>query len=32
MVYLEAGKIRGFEVIGGAATPVHNVLILALAA
>lgn len=32
MVYLEAGQVRGFEVIGGAATPVHNVLILALAA
>lgn len=32
MLYLEAGQVRGFEVVGGAATPVHDVLILALAA
>lgn len=30
--YLEAVEICWFEVIGGAATPVHNVLVLALAA
>lgn len=32
VVYLEAGKVRGFEVVGRATTPVHDVLILALAA
>lgn len=32
MVYLKAGQVRGFEVIGRAATPVHDVLVLALAA
>lgn len=32
MIYLEAGQVRGFEVVGGATTPVHDVLILALAA
>lgn len=32
MGYLEAGQVRGFEVIRRAATPVHDVLILALTA
>ena len=32
MVYLEAGQVGGLEVVGRAAAPVHDVLVLALAA